>query len=388
VKTEDQKLHLDLERCLAPALEDLPTPRLVVYRRRVEENIRRMRSYLEAVAPGSGLGHLRPHAKTHKCRWATELLAASGVSKHKCTPNELDMLLEAGARDVFVAYPLLLPQARRLAERVARFPEARIAAQVGGEEHARMLARAAREQGVEIDCYLDLDVGSGRTGMPPASAPELARAIRDAGLFEGLRLRGLHAYDGHNHSPDPGERAACAREAMAALVAGLRALERAGIPVERLIVAGSPGFEPCLEELVVRHGVEAEVDVSPGTWIFWDSGYERLMPAKFEMAALLLARVMDRPRGDLSTLDMGYKRWAIDQGPLELFSRRGLTVAKTSEEHTVIRHEPDDRPALGAPILAAPRHVCPTVNLWESFTLVGRDGAIEWPAVPIEARNR
>jgi D-serine deaminase-like pyridoxal phosphate-dependent protein len=369
-------------------LDELPSPRLLVYRRLVEQNLALMRAYLEDVSPACGLANLRPHVKTHKATWAAQLQMAAGVEKFKCTPNELDMLLEAGAQDIFVAYPLLPWDARRLADRVRRFPHVRLAAQVGCIEHAETLAQAAREQDVRIDCYLDLDVGNGRTGMPPSEAPALAQTFRSSPRLEALRVIGLHAYDGHNRSPDPAERAACARGCMDAVVSCLRQLEALGFRDLRLVASGSPGFLPCLRDLLVRHQVDAEVDASPGTWIYWDSGYDRILPGQFEIAAVVLAQVMDRPAGDLVTLNLGHKRWAIDQGPVEVFSVPGLEVLRTSEEHTVLRVPSERSLSIGDRVLIAPKHVCSTVNLWEEFTLVGNGGEIEAASLPVTARNR
>lgn len=379
---------LNPEHYVLADVDGLPSPRLLVYRERVERNISLIKGYLEEVAPGSGLRHLRTHVKTNKSAWATDVLLQHGAEKFKCTPHELDMLLEAGARDIYVAYPLLAHEAAGVAERVSRHPEARIWAQVGCREHAEILAAAAAKQGVEIDCYLDLDVGMHRTGVAPEAAPDLAAAIRNSPRLGRLRLRGLHAYDGHNHSRVLEERQECARQEMARLVGCLRELERRDFQVENIVAGGTPSFVPCLRELVVHHQVDAEIDVSPGTWIYWDTNYDRLFPGMFEYATLILARVMDRSGPDLITLNLGHKRWAIDHGPVELFSRAGLEVLETSEEHTVLRHPPEETLAVGDAVLIVPRHVCPTVNLWESFSLVGDGGHLEADSLPVSARNR
>jgi D-serine deaminase-like pyridoxal phosphate-dependent protein len=369
-------------------LELLSTPRLLVFRRHVEGNIDRMRGLLEEVVPGSGFRHLSSHAKTHKSRWAAEQLVAAGIDSHKCTLHELDLLLDAGASEVFVAYPLLAHDADRVAERAAGSPGTRITAQVGRIEHAERLGAAARRHGVEIDCLIDVDVGNRRTGVPPGEAASLARAVLGSPRAGPLRIRGLHAYDGHNRAQSAAERAACAEKTMAEVVRCAQSLEGAGVRVERIVVGGTPGFLPDLRELVVRHRVDADVKVSPGTWIYWDSAYEKLLPDTFACAALVLAQVIDAPADDLVTLNVGYKRWAIDQGPVESFSAPGLEVVATSEEHTVLRTGAEARLAIEDRVLIAPRHVCPTVNLWETFTLVGRDGRVEAASMPVSGRNR
>src|SRR5262245_6385949 len=98
---------LDREAYPLADLATLSTPRLLVYRAYVEANVEAMRAALESVAPGTGFRHLAPHVKTHKSLWATRLLQQKGIEKFKCTPQELDMLLEAAAKDVLIAYPLL-----------------------------------------------------------------------------------------------------------------------------------------------------------------------------------------------------------------------------------------------------------------------------------------
>ena len=126
--------------------------------------------------------------------------------------------------------------------------------------------------------------------------------------------------------------------------------------------------------------------------IYRDSGYDRRMPGLFEYAACVLAHVMDRPTRDLLTLNLGHKRWGIDNGPIEVFSEPGLEFVSASEEHTVLRIDPsrggDVSNQIGAPVLLVPRHVCSSVNLWETFVVLGPDGSIEDPASPVDGRNR
>lgn len=380
--------HASYPLQIEKASDPVATPRLLIYRELVEENIALMRRHLESVVPGSGFRHLATHVKTHKSAWAVRKQLAAGITKFKCTLNELDMTIAAGATDVFVAYPLVACDAERVAKTVAAHRGVRITAQIASVGHAERLAEALRRHGVEMDCLIDIDVGNHRTGIAPGAAPDLVRAILASRQLGALRIRGLHAYDGHNSSPDAATRAACAGKAMQEVVDCVREVERAGARVERIVTGGSPGFLPDLRELVARHRVDAEVDVSPGTWIYWDSNYEAKMPGLFRCAALLLAQVMDRPAPDLATLNLGHKRWAIDHGAVTAFSLPGVEVVSTSEEHTVLRLPPGVSPALEDYVTFVPKHVCPTVNLWETFTIVGPGGRIETLAEPVTGRNR
>jgi D-serine deaminase-like pyridoxal phosphate-dependent protein len=369
-------------------LDLLSTPRLLVFRACFERNVARMRGYLEDIVPGSGFRHLCPHVKTHKSEWVARRLMEHGVTKLKCTPNELDMCLEVGPADLFVGYPLVAHEAERVAESAARHPRTRITAQIASIVHAERLAAAARRHDVEIDCLIDLDVGHHRTGIAPGLAPGLAREVLATPRLGTLRIAGLHAYGGHNSSADASERAACSERAMREVVECARALAAAGADVDWIAVSGTPSFATDLRELIVRHRVDAHVDVSPGTWVYWDTNYDAKMPGAFDFAALVLAQVMDRPGENLATLNLGHKRWAIDQGPVTLFSVPGLEVVGTSEEHTVLRVPQGTRLAIEDRVLIAPRHVCSTVNLWESFTLVGDGGRLEVTSLPVSGRNR
>jgi D-serine deaminase-like pyridoxal phosphate-dependent protein len=380
--------RLDPESYAVDPSVGLSTPRLLVFREHVEKNISLLREHLERVVAGSGFRHLSTHVKTHKSAWVTELLRKRGIERFKCTPRELDMLLESGAEDIFVAYPLLPHEADRVASSAARHPGVRLTAQIAAPIHAEWLAAAGKRHGVEIDCLIDIDVGNHRTGIRPDRAPDLARHVLASPRLSPVRIRGLHAYDGHNNSPDACERAAVAERAMGEVVECARAVEKAGVRVERIVAGGTPAFLHDLAELVNRHRVGAEVHVSPGTWIYWDSNYEAKMPGLFEYAALILAQVMDLPGDGLATLNLGHKRWAIDQGPVQVFSEPGVEVASTSEEHTVLRLTPGKRLEIGDRVLIVPRHVCSTVNLWERFTVIGGDGRVEEEDLPVSARNR
>ncbi len=369
-------------------LESLESPCLVVYQELVEENLAILQREIEELIPGEGLSCLRPHVKTHKSSWATRLQLERGIDKFKCSPNELDMLTEEGARDIFVAYPPLRPLAEKIARAVSQDRELRILAQVSRIEHAEFLAEAAGRHDVDLHYLIDIDVGDHRTGLQPPEARALLKALQDDDRLSRIHCEGLHAYDGHNHSSCPQERKECGYEAMESVVNVLGELEEDGNQLKRLVVGGTPGSLPCLEALARRNDIEADIEISPGTFIYWDTRYDELMPGRFRLAALILARVMDQPTPRRITLDLGHKRWGIDQGPVHLFSSPGLEVVKVSEEHTVLEHDGNSTLAIGDPVLIAPRHVCATVNLWEEFHLVAANGQLQGEPLAVTARNR
>ncbi len=362
----------------------LATPRLLVFRDRVQRNLARMRQYLEAIAPASGYRHLCPHVKTNKSSQVTGWMRAAGITQFKTTMRELEMTVQAGVQSIFIAYPLLLHEARAAAQCLKKFPHLDIQVQIGNRAHAEILAAVAQAEQVSWRYFIDLDVGMHRTGIAPPQAIDLYSQIATWPHFE---FAGLHGYDGHIHHATLAERRAAAQQGMAELLAVYRGFRAAGVTVPRIIVAGSPAFRLDLEILLPAVEDDTLVQVSPGTWIFWDSNYEALTPGEFEIAAVILAQVIEAGQGRL-TLNLGHKRWAADSGPIELFSRPGLRVLSFSEEHTVLQQEGSDDIKIGDYILLSPRHVCPTVNLFADFAVIGPHGEIEVLHSPVDGRNR
>ncbi|MBN2417213.1 alanine racemase [bacterium] len=365
--------------------ESIATPRLLVFQEHLDANIATMRAILEEAVPGSGFSRLCPHVKTNKSSFIIKRLLEAGVTDLKASMNEAEIAAASGARRVFIAYPLLDHDAARAADLMRRYPETEITVQAGSPAHVTILERAAKRHGVTWNVMLDLDVGMHRTGARPDDAWTLFEAVRGA---DGLSFAGLHGYDGHIHQKTAIERSAASALAMNYLLGTVELFRGKGISVDRVIASGSPAFTHDLTYLAANAPGDINVQVSPGTWIFWDSKYDGLIPGLFRFAAVILAQVIEASRNDRITLNLGHKRWAADQGPVERFLPEGLRVALFSEEHTVLEHAAGERFEEGDYVLIVPRHICPTVNLYEFFTLIGGDGEIADAAVPVDGRNR
>src|SRR5262245_13760248 len=96
----------------------IASPALLVYRERVEENLRRM------IAIAGGPERLRPHIKTHKMREMIELQLGLGLKKFKCaTIAEAEMAARAGVPDLLLAYQPVGPNIGYVVEFVRTFPK-------------------------------------------------------------------------------------------------------------------------------------------------------------------------------------------------------------------------------------------------------------------------
>ena len=350
------------------ALEEVFSPSLVFYPELIRRNIARV---LEMAGDPA---RLRPHVKTHKTREIAQLLLDAGVRKHKCaTIAEAEMLATLGAPDVLIAYPLVGPNVKRLAELIGQFPGTKFSTLIDHPQAARELAAGMVRAGTTVGAILDLDVGQHRTGVPVGS--EALALYAQASSLDGLVPNGFQIYDGHNNQPDRAQREAGVR-AFLSPVLELRetALGRA-LAVPRLVCGGTPSF-PVYAGMTHVPGIEC----SPGTFVLHDSGYGPKYAdlAGITPAAVLLARVVSRPAPHIVTLDLGHKAVAADvavEKRVTLLDFPEYTIMNHSEEHLVVLTAATTRYPPGDVVYALPGHVCPTVALYKE-ALVAEGGKI------------
>jgi len=352
---------------------DIISPGLVVFQEVLEQNI------AEMVRIAGDPARLRPHCKTHKMREVARLELDRGITKGKCaTFAEAELLVEAGVRDVFLAYNLVGPNIERAVRFVERYPEVRFAVTGDHPVPIKALGAAMQRAGKTIDVLLDIDSGQHRTGLEAgAAAKELYALIAST---PGLRAGGFHLYDGQNHQKDLAERT-LAVEACWAPAARMRdELVAAGLSVPRIVAGGTGSFP------IFAAKSDPTIELSPGTVVFHDSGYGEVFPdLHFSPAALLLTRCISRPTADRVTFDLGYKAVASDPPAGNRLTFPDLPDAKAvlqNEEHLVIETSRAAEFSPGDELLAIPRHVCPTSALHKQVFVV-RDGRVvgRWDVV-------
>lgn len=349
---------------------DVPSPSLLVFPDRVEENLRRM------IAAVGDPARLRPHVKTHKLPQLVALQARLGITMVKCaTIAEAEMTAGAGALEITLAVPLVGPNVPRLLALQRAFPAVRFSTIADDPQAVAALDQAARSAGATIEVLLDLDVGMGRTGIAPGPAAlELYRAIAAA---PGLRPGGLHAYDGHLRQPGLEARLAAAAEGIARVDSLGQEITRAGLPLPRVVWGGTPTFPV--------HARRPGVECSPGTCTLWDASYSsQFADLQFLHAAVLFTRVISRPGTNRLCLDLGHKAVASEMPhPRAIFPTLPDARALThSEEHLAIETERAADYPVGRALYALPWHICPTVALHDRVQLVRQQRVVDtWPVV-------
>jgi D-serine deaminase-like pyridoxal phosphate-dependent protein len=360
-------------------VDQLDTPALVVYPDRVRVNIRKGISMVGDAA------RLRPHVKTHKSAEVTQLMLEAGISRFKCaTIAEAEMLAIEGAPDVLLAYQPIGPKAARIATLIDRFPDTRFSCLIDNPGAATAMAAVFAGAGIIVPVWLDINVGMNRTGIAPDEGA--LQLYQTATALKGITPVGLHAYDGHIRDTDPAileQQCNAAFDRLLALRARIAEL-LPGSPSLPVIAGGSPTFP-------VHARREADIQCSPGTFVYWDKGYADQFPGQpFEPAALVVTRVISVLGDNRYCLDLGHKSIAPENDlgrRVGFLNGPGLEPMGQSEEHLVVKtREEGTDIRIGEVFYGIPYHVCPTVALYDrAFTVVDGNVTGEWRNV---ARDR
>src|SRR6185369_10831340 len=168
--------------------------------------------------------------KAHKTPAIARRQLAAGCRGFTCaTLDEAEVLTAEGFEDVLIANEIVDPTKRaRLAALAAR---TRLTVAVDSLAGADYLAE------LPVDVLVDVNIGLPRCGV----SPDAARALADAVVARGLRLRGVMGYEGHAMAIADAaarrEAASLAIDTLAAVAADLRA---AGHAID-VVSAGGTG---------------------------------------------------------------------------------------------------------------------------------------------------
>ena len=348
-------------------IDKLDTPALVVYPDRVKENIRLAKSLVDDV------NRLRPHVKTHKSGDVTRLMLEAGISKFKCaTIAEAEMLALNEAPDVLLAYQPSGPKLERLVKLIETYRFTRFSCLVDNVSSVENISDAAERNSLILDVYIDLNIGMNRTGIQPGEQAIELYQLCDS--LPGINIKGLHAYDGHIHDVDINELTHHCHESyrpVAKLQSGLKKLGYNPV----IIAGGSPTFP--------IHAQREDIEVSPGTFVYWDKNYQLDCPTQpFIPAALVVARIVSLPTSTTICIDCGHKSIASEN---ELNKRicflnaPELKMTGHSEEHLVADAGEKHYYKVGDILYGLPYHICPTVALYErAITIENNQVAGEW----------
>ena len=379
-------------------LSDLPTPTLLVDRKRLKTNIKaaQERADREGVV-------LRPHIKTHKCPDLARLqkeTGAKGVAV--ATLSEAEAFAAAGFDDLVIANEVVDTISF---ERIAKLmgQGLLVAFCVDTPAGAEAASVFFSEKELTADVLVEVDVGHGRCGIgwdDPRSV-EFARRVRD---LAGLHLRGLLTHAGHGYrGPSEGETRDDALDRVMAeerdrLLSLAARLGVAGLldPAEAVLSLGStPTFSRF--ENAEQDGFRI-TEARPGNYVFNDAIQVALGVCGLADCALTVqATVISIRRGngtDRVYVNAGKKTLTTDKGygqadygvilhsPRTMKRMPHARLASLSEEHGWIEIPGGAPFDVGDRVRIVPNHACVAVATKSKLYVVEGDEVVEeWEVV-------
>lgn len=347
---------------------ELDSPSLLIYKERMVQNIEKM------IAIAGSAERLMTHVKTNKMPEVVKLMLQAGIAKFKCaTIAEAEMTAMAGAKFIIISHQLVGPKIKRLIQLRQKFPDVLFASLIDCSESADVHNEVFKEDSLSADIFLDVNNGMDRSGHQLDD--NILTLYIKLNSLSNLKLHGLHIYDGHLRATDFEERKKQINAGFVDVKHFLEAIEDAKLPKPMLVAGGTPAF--------TSHALRDETYCSPGTCVLWDWGYGDKLPEQpFEYAALVLTRVISKPKEGIVTIDLGHKAIA-SENPIDkrvrFLNLTDYELLGQSEEHGVLAVKNWDSIKVGDVFYGVPYHVCPTVNLYdEAYSVENEQVADTW----------
>ena len=354
---------LPLRRILQAA-DDLPTPCLVVDVEAATRNIELVAAYFR-----DGKIKLRPHFKAHKCTTLMQRQVAAGsCSGVTCaTAAEATVLASAGFGDILLANEVVDRRGLALVSQAARSSLVTIC--VDNMAQVQRLEEVAAASEVKFGVLIEIDVGSHRCGLPPAS-PELIAIALALQQSSRLTLRGLQGYEGHAVlEPDRARRTELVLVAALILENERARLTEVGIQCEAVSGGGTGTYDIASE-------AGALDEIQAGSYVLMDARYAEL-ELPFENALYCCASVISRCDQRV-VLNAGLKALSVEYGMPKPVSA-DVEVLPLSDEHAQLRLTGTQTVGIGEHVLLIPAHVDPSVNLHPTLFAFAEDGTVdEW----------
>lgn len=353
---------------------NLLTPALVLDLDILESNIETMAEWAK-----QGQVALRPHGKSHKSPdIARRQIAAGAVGLCCASLREAQVMAAHDIPGLLITTPLAPAKAPLVAALIKRGADIAVVA-----DHPDLVAAygaAAAELAVELEIFVDLDVGLGRTGTPSAqTAIELAGQVS---AHAHLKYGGVQGYMGHlQHVDDRDERRRRLDRDTTDLRGMVDALVKANLP-PAVVTGGGTGTH----RLDAENGAFGEFQV--GSYLFMDVQYLSVQQTAsgrqpYGAALFVQTSVVNVNHPAYAVTDAGLKSFATD-GPKPLLARgapAGASYRYMGDEHGAIDFaDAADSLTLGAKVECVTPHCDPNVNLYDCYNVVRGDVLVDiWP---------
>jgi D-serine deaminase-like pyridoxal phosphate-dependent protein len=351
-------------------VNEIATPALAVYPSVILNNIK-----IAIEITGDTL--LRPHIKTCKTAAVVQMMIDVGIQHFKCaTIAEAELLGTLKVKDVLMAYQPVSINIQRLKKIIAAYPETKYSCLIDNKTTLKAIDEVFNKEPLAV--FIDLNAGMNRTGLHPKQASSFIDACLTT---KGIILKGIHVYDGDINDVAIGIRTQKANAAYKKAADIRQLAEHKSERKMDLVIGGTPTFP--------IHANRPNVQCSPGTFIFWDDGYSAFKDLPFNIAALVLTRVVSIIDDQHICLDLGHKAIA-SENPLNkrvnFLNAEVIKLISHSEEHMVVEVKESSKHFIGEVWYGVPFHICPTVALHQHLQVIeNRYCTKQWEVI---ARNR
>ncbi len=361
-------------------LKNIPTPSLLI----VESILKKNLNAMQEVANRNKVT-LRPHTKTHRTpELARRQIECGSNGITVATTGEAECMFFSGITDIFIANEIA--EAEKLM-RLKRIIALGCDLKIGVDNPAHISLAQSVFSGSDniLKILIEIDVGDGRAGIQDfKQALLIAKLIEDS---VNLQLTGVFSHEGHSYSATTIEECVkISQESHLKTVDIAHGLRSNGIEVGTVSV----GSTPSMLTSPIEKGIS---EIRPGTYPLMDASQAAVIGSFDSCAASVLSTVISKPVKGRVVLNAGAKA-ITGQIVREGITRNsgfgylkdyGVWGTSFFDEHIVV--EDDEfyqRVNIGDKVEIIPNHICPAVNLYDSFYLI-RNG--DYKKITIDCRG-
>ncbi len=370
------------------ALLTLETPAAVIDVPRMQHNIHRMQSRMDALGV-----RFRPHVKTSKCvEVARAQIEAGATGITVSTLKEAARFFDDGVTDILYAVGMVaskLPAALALRRRGCALKIV-----TDSVASAQAIVAFGAEFGETFDVWIEIDTDGHRSGIRPDEDAllDVARVLHDG----GAALGGVMTHAGSSYDFDtPEALAAIAEQERAGCVRAATRLRDAGLPCPVVSVGSTP------TALAAAH-LEGVTEVRAGVYVFFDLVMHNVGVCTTDELALSVLTTVIGHQADKgwAIVDAGWMAMSRDRGTqkqkhdfgygqvcrVDGSVVPGYTLSGANQEHGILSRngEPDPdivaRFPIGTLLRIMPNHACATGAQFPEYYAIDpdRDPAV-WP---------
>lgn len=321
----------------------------------------------------------KPHMKTHQSAEVGEWLREYGTAA--ITVSSVSMasyFASHGWSDITIAFPCNLREINAINSLAGKIS---LTLLVNSLSTARALQKQLAQP---VEAYIELDTGSGRTGLPPSDVAEITPLI--AYLKDGntdlLQWKGFYSHPGHSYDARSEKEIQSIHQSVLNKIDTLRSeLGSAQGAFEVCI-----GDTPCCSTGDDFRGIDA---ISPGNFVFYDLMQVRIGCCSISNIATAVACPVVGRNADRNQLAIyggaihfskeslteegisHYGRAAVPEGAAWSLFDAETYLARLSQEHGIVQCSPHafEQFSIGDIITILPVHSCLTAHLLGGFRL-------------------